>query len=275
MYKISFLYGQTDTRQGGWTENFWHSCNDSLTAANKAEILRPLLAEVHGNQTRLIGYRYSFFAVPPAAQLKQTRLVTVPDDNRAAADDPLGSDYPTTALHLQFRGDSDYASLIWLKGIPDNQVEPPGIYRAKGDYPARMGRLFRELAGNGNGWQMRVQDKAVPKLDIRAITAGGLVTTAAAHAIPNGSFVRISKSDGMPEANRVVKVFTNGLPAEQFQIDKWGKFYDDGVYHGGGKVWLMKPIGVNITSACIVRATSHRIGAPLVPHGGRRTRRKT
>lgn len=269
-YKVSIFWQQNFTLAAGWTENYWNDGSSLVTV--KAATLRLIdaLKRVHGRQTYPKRARYS--TVPGFRITDEDEFGATFNGLVTAAD---GSDYPTTAVLMAFRGANGAITRQWIKGIPDDVVIPPGNFRPQGQLLNNFTALATYLASGVDGWRMRVLNPMRPTFALQSATANGLLTFSGA-TVAADSIVRISRAKGMTDLNAVWKVISTA--GNTVQLDTGATILGPGAYAGGGKMRentysLIPMLSLANRGVEFVRATEHKVGRPTALAGGRRRRR--
>lgn len=197
-FHVSFAFDMRARRNAGWSENFWHSAGTLPTALEAAEKLRKLLVPIHGTQTVL-----SALTVRDAANNRVAKNI-IYEPNQLDPSVAGDSDYPTTSLLLKLTDNSgDYYTKQWIKGIPDD-ITLKGFYKP-GELQKKIEAVLKHLGSEGNGWQLRVTDKANVWKQVQGCSNAGVVTITA-HGYANNDVIRISKIGGVGPINGLWKI---------------------------------------------------------------------
>lgn len=268
-FRVSYRYGMpVGDRTAGWSENFWSSLGDINAARTAAQAMSATIWQLHGNGVNLPSARVSNATTFRDVSILQLGLFSVIGPSSGADD----ADYPTNALLLKLTGQGGYVTRQWLKGIPDRVVSQGGQYKPTPTYVTNFNALATVLTNAANGWTMRVSDRTVPFKPVKDISQAGIVTVTG-HGYADNSRVRISRVQGLTQANRIWRI--TRLDADTFSLQGWVAPSVAIPYLGNGVARQVSPIYVAIQAAVIERATKHNVGRPFGQLTGRRRTRRS
>jgi hypothetical protein len=266
-FRVTYFNQVQQTLLGGWSENFWHGSPDLAVVISRAEALKPIIDQLHGQEVVLQSVRIS-----DAANFRDVTILPGAAVSTATVTGANTTDYVTTSALLKVKSVDNYVTRQWIRGVRDSAVGFDGAWKPGGTYLTDWKKFLAEIAAASNGWSLRVLDRAVPKKIIQAITGAGVVTVPG-HGYADNAIVRISRVKGDVRANKVWRI--QRIDADTFSLIGWVALAVPIPYQGSGTVRLQTFIYKAITEAVVVRATSHKTGRPFGLLGGRRRVRKT
>jgi len=264
-FRVSIFFAQQSDLLSGWSENFWNGATDLAPVKAAGNALALALNAFHGLQSVLTTMRISD---PDRFRLVDITRFALSPQPPSRGD--LSSDFVNTAALLKLVGAGNYVTTQWLRGIPDGDIAFGGRWSPLAGSLTRFNAVRGLLLSGSNNWQLRRQDRTVPKKVIQAISQAGVVTVAN-HGYTTNDKVRISRSKGTFVVNKVWQIVS--LDTNTFQLIGFQTPTIPAVYLGNGTAQKQVPIYVAITDASIPRASSHRSGRPFGQSSGRRKRR--
>lgn len=254
-YKVSMLIqlATGNNRVGGWSESLYLDKPDSGAALVAIKTLAVLRAATLPASARIIGTRATLPSNPGLSQ-------AVPQALPGVVGNP--NDVPQMALLVKlFTNEGTQRSLI-LRGIPDDFVKL-GDYTPDTAYTAAMNAFLTGLTG----YAVRSRDRANPTLPLMSVTAGGLVTTTADHALVVGNsvkFYRTNDSQGraIKDTFRVSAV----TDARTFTVVPWGGVP---VLRGAVRKLSAPAFYTILNDSRPQRAVVRKVGKPFFQYVGR------
>lgn len=275
-FKVSVLFNMQADRIAGWSENFWNSALDSSTVSVEVENLLDALIPLHGGQSVAIGVRISTVETKRVGKI--VRLANTP----IAPAEATQSDYMATALELVLNGSGGLTTRQWIKGVPDSVITNGGRYVPDSNWIPHRNAFINYLEGGGHHWAMRCLDKTKKDIIIEAIDTDGIIT-ATAHGIPavdtnsNPTVVRtyglLPAYGSLIPSGRINRTWQiNQVTANSFHLVGWPDI-PQVLLQPKSKVRQVVFTYPSIADVEFEFATSHKVGRPNLPVGGRRRRR--
>jgi hypothetical protein len=264
--RVSLRWQQTNTRTGGWSENFWLSSSSIQSAYPLVFPLIQALSTFKGNQTFCPRFRLSQYGTSRLAQTFNTNR-----SNNVQGGATLDSDYPTTRIQVKMIGAAPQSTTQWIGGILDRDTAGGGFWTPVGSSSASWLAVKNILTSGANGWSVYVLSPAVLPVVVAAFAdATGILTTAAAHGLVTNDIVRVSRIHGIEGINGVWRVQL--VDTTNVKLLGWVATGGTMTRSPAATVRKQERVLQQITDASIIQLTSHRVGRPTGLLGGRRKR---
>jgi hypothetical protein len=181
--RVSLRWQQTNTRTGGWSENFWINQSSIAAATVPVNLLIRALSSFKGNQTFCPRYRLSVYG---SSRLAQTFFTG--RNSNVSGGATFDSDYPTTRIQVKLTGSAPQSSTQWIGGILDRDTAGGGFWTPQGSSSSAWTTIRNILANGANGWGIYVLNPATLPVVVSAFAdATGIVSTAVAHGLVTAS----------------------------------------------------------------------------------------
>jgi hypothetical protein len=253
-YHVAVFYQQKGDRTGGWTTNFWNSASDDPTIIAATNKLVALLENLAGEGCNVSKARY---AQTPAFRVADEILYQYA--TTVTGSETADADYQNTAVGVVMQGAGKYKVNIWLSGNSDSSIAKAGRLQPRFAASPQFKALATYLTRGGDGWTLRVKDKARPKKKVTVIAANGTITCPN-HGFDGTNTVTISrvKGPGRPRGSwAITNITTNTFDLVGFTIPVPAAL--------NIKTTIAREdifTSVPIISVVAKRATSHRRGRP-------------
>lgn len=267
VFRVSLFSANTNTRTGGWTENWWNNADSHATAKTRGTALALVINNFRGYGPIINKIRVSQYGLRRSGRSYPLNIPNTPPSGTT-----LYADYPTTKVQLELTGTGTVPVRTnqWLGGIVDGSVVNGGFWVPTPAALAALNTLISVLTTGTNGWSVNVLDPAnTPKTVTAVVGTTGVVTTGVVHGFNNNDFVRLMRIQGISGINGIWQV--TDVDATTFRLIGWQSTTETMTRSNAVAVkQLHIPLGV--VEARIVQATSHRVGKPTGLLGGRRKR---
>lgn len=267
VFRVSLFSANTNTRVGGWTENWWNNADSHNTAKTRGTALALLLNNFRGYGPVINKIRVSQYGLRRSGRSYPLNIPNTPPPGTEQY-----ADYPTTKVQLELTGTSvsPVRTTQWLGGIVDGAIVNGGFWVPTPNANTTFQSVRAALISGANGWSINVLDPAnTPKTVTSVAGTTGLVTTGVNHGFANNDFVRLMRIQGIPEINGIWQI--SDVDATTFRLIGWQT--TTAVMTRSNAVAVKQAhVPLGIIDAQIVQATSHRVGKPSGLLGGRRRR---
>lgn len=267
-FRVQFFHQVQQSKLGGWSENFWNSGSNRQQVIDAATALRARLFECKGFPVQIPNIRISDTTAFREVTLLEFNLAGIP----AVITEATGADFVDTALLLNLRGNPNYSTNQWMRGIYDAEIRQGGRYIPRASFVTQVNAFIAQLTSGSNGWALRKLDPGVLRKTITGITQAGVVSSAG-HGLVTDDLTRISRVVAPSDLNKIWRVVK--IDNDTFSIV--GPPTMTGPASIGISTSSRKQsfLYVAIASGSIIRATRHKTGRPFGQLSGRRKTRRT
>lgn len=265
LFRVNLFSTNTNTRTGGWTENFWINTSSSAVALTRATDLAMALTAFRGYVPVFTKVRISQYGVRRSGR---SYPLNIP--NSLPANSTQYADYPTTKVQIEMTGADPMRTTQWLGGIQDSAITGGGFWTPNGAISGRLLAVTNLLTNGANGWSINVLNPLnTPKVITAFAATTGVVTTGDNHGFANNDFVRVMRINGITGVNGIWQI--TDATALTFRLIGWQSTTETMTRSNAVAVKQLH-VPQQITAVRVVQATSHRVGKPAGLLGGRRRR---
>lgn len=264
MFKLTFNFGHSASRAGGWSES-WITLKDTLSDAEAlCRKMQPLYKDLHGDQSLLSDCRLHNLNTKRGG--KPVRFhpllpsVLNPDTM---------TDQVKTALRLETVGEDGGIVGQDFRGIPDSVIASGGTMVVTADYAKKFEKFRKFISDTNNGFVQLIFDPAAVEKEVTALTNAGAISVRA-HGLAGAGKIRLTGIKSPKLANRDWKysvVDTDTLALKRYPLQAAAGLLGD------AKIRVVNFVPIAIVDAQLAYETSGRVGAPKNALGGSRKRK--
>lgn len=181
----------------GWSETYWSDATSAQSAMTRAlplslarlALLGKNLGGDIASSPRLVAVRCAL-----DDPNRDSLIVSYETIDHRGLQFPETCDAPWTALLCRVDSGSSYHRQTYLRGIPDDLVDPDGTYHPLAAWETRLTTFVNRLIDDG--WALRVQNRTTPApIDVLSISYSAATATAT---------FTLTGAHGLATADRVV-----------------------------------------------------------------------
>jgi hypothetical protein len=267
-FRVSFFWKQQAELEGGWSENYWADGVTSTQLVTYATTLRNLFNQVKG-----FGVWCPKFRISNPDVFRSGFNTRFPGAAPATGAADRSADYFTTKWQIKQRCSAGTVTQ-WFGGCEDISIVRASLDRASTAISRNWADVVAELQGAGRPWRLRMLDPTVLPIPVLTINPETGLVTVGAHNFLTNDRVRISRINGLTDANGIWRVINATSSTTSFSLAGWIPSTQVYSKSPSAQVRLQKYAYQSITNISLERATSHKVGKPTDLLGGRRKKRK-